>query len=84
MRSHDDGIVADGKHIKVLRSATPADLPWGELGVEVVVESTGFFTDGEKAGRSHRGWKSQEGRHLRLMKNADGTFVMGVNEADHE
>lgn len=45
----DEGIVVDGKHIKVLAQRNPADLPWGELGVEVVVESTGFFTDGEKA-----------------------------------
>ena len=45
----DDGIIVNGKHIKVLAERNPADLPWGELGVEVVVESTGFFTDGEKA-----------------------------------
>lgn len=45
----DEGIIVDGKHIKVLAQRNPADLPWGELGVEVVVESTGFFTDGEKA-----------------------------------
>ena len=45
----DDGIVVDGKHIKVLAHRDPAELPWGDLGVEVVVESTGFFTDGEKA-----------------------------------
>ena len=45
----DDGITVNGKHIKVLAQRNPADLPWGDLGVEVVVESTGFFTDGEKA-----------------------------------
>lgn len=45
----DEGIIVDGKHIKVLAQRNPADLPWGDLGVEVVVESTGFFTDGEKA-----------------------------------
>ena len=44
----DEGIIVDGKHIKVLAQRNPADLPWGELGVEVVVESTGFFTDGER------------------------------------
>ena len=42
----DESIVVDGKHIKVLAHRDPAELPWGDLGVEVVVESTGFFTDG--------------------------------------
>ena len=42
-------IVVDGKEIKVLAERNPADLPWGDLGVDIVVESTGFFTDGTKA-----------------------------------
>ena len=45
----EDGFVADGHATKVLCERDPENLPWGELGVEVVVESTGFFTDGEKA-----------------------------------
>src|SRR3954452_13893592 len=40
----DDGIVVDGKPLKVLAERDPGALPWGDLGVEVVVESTGFFT----------------------------------------
>ena len=48
--SHDDtGIIVDGKHIKVLAERDPAALPWGDLGVEVVIESTGFFTAKEDA-----------------------------------
>ena len=48
--SYDESsIIVNGKAIKVLAQRNPADLPWGELGVEVVVESTGFFTDGTKA-----------------------------------
>ena len=45
----EDGFVADGHAVKVLSEREPANLPWGELGVDVVVESTGFFTDGTKA-----------------------------------
>ena len=44
-----DNIVVDGKKIKVIAQTDPAKLPWGELGVEIVVESTGRFTEGEKA-----------------------------------
>ena len=45
----EDGFVADGHKVRVLSERNPADLPWGELGVDIVVESTGLFTDGEKA-----------------------------------
>ena len=43
----EDGFVADGHAVKVLSEREPANLPWGELGVDVVVESTGFFTDAQ-------------------------------------
>ena len=79
----DEGIVVDGKHIKVLAQRNPADLPWGELGVEVVVESTGFFTDGEKA-KAHLEAGAKKVVISAPAKNVDGTFVMGVNEADYD
>src|SRR5689334_16082567 len=47
----DTGLSIDGKELKVLAERDPADLPWGDLGVDVVVESTGFFTDRENASK---------------------------------
>jgi len=79
----DEGIVVNGKHIKVLAQRTPADLPWGELGVEVVVESTGFFTDGEKA-KAHLDAGAKKVVISAPAKNVDGTFVMGVNEDKYD
>ena len=79
----DEGIVVDGKRIKVLAHRDPAELPWGELGVEVVVESTGFFTDGEKA-KAHIDGGAKKVVISAPAKNVDGTFVIGVNEDKYD
>lgn len=79
----DEGIIVDGKHIKVLAERNPADLPWGDLGVEVVVESTGLFTDGTKA-KAHIDGGAKKVVISAPAKNVDGTFVIGVNDGDYD
>ena len=79
----DEGIIVDGKHIKVLAERDPANLPWKDLGVEVVVESTGFFTDGTKA-KAHIDAGAKKVIISAPAKNVDGTFVIGVNDADYD
>ncbi|WIY81620.1 type I glyceraldehyde-3-phosphate dehydrogenase [Propionimicrobium sp. PCR01-08-3] len=79
----DEGIIVDGKHIKVLAERDPGNLPWGDLGVEVVVESTGFFTDGTKA-KAHIDGGAKKVVISAPGKNVDGTFVIGVNDAEYD
>ncbi|MDH3394405.1 MAG: glyceraldehyde 3-phosphate dehydrogenase N-terminal domain-containing protein, partial [Desulfobulbaceae bacterium] len=45
----DKGIIVDGRHVAVFNHRNPADIPWGDMGVDYVIEATGHFTDGEKA-----------------------------------
>ncbi|WP_022880751.1 type I glyceraldehyde-3-phosphate dehydrogenase [Gryllotalpicola ginsengisoli] len=78
-----DSIVVNGKSIKVLADRDPANLPWGELGVEIVVESTGFFTDGAKA-KAHLDAGAKKVIISAPAKNEDGTFVIGVNEHTYD
>ena len=74
-----DSIVVNGKSIKVLAERDPADLPWKELGVDIVVESTGIFTDGEKA-KKHIEAGAKKVLISAPATNEDATFVIGVNE----
>ncbi len=76
----DDGIIVNGKNIKVLRQGEPLDLPWDELGVEVVVESTGYFTSQSDA---QRHLTAGAKRVVISGPNTDesvSTVVLGVNE----
>ena len=77
----DDGFEVGGRVIRVLSERDPASLPWGELGVQVVVESTGVFTDGEKA-RAHLDAGAGTVLISAPATNVDGTFVVGVNDGD--
>ncbi|HJM37610.1 MAG: type I glyceraldehyde-3-phosphate dehydrogenase [Acidimicrobiales bacterium] len=79
----DDGIMIDGKLLKVLSERNPQDLPWGDLGVDVVIESTGIFTDREKAAMH-----LEAGAPLVIVSapanGADATFVVGVNDSEFD
>lgn len=79
----DDAIVVAGKEIKVLAERDPANLPWGELGVDYVVESTGFFTDGQKA-KAHLDAGAKKVIISAPAKNEDITIVMGVNHESYD
>jgi glyceraldehyde 3-phosphate dehydrogenase len=76
-------IVVDGTPLRVLRERDPANLPWGDLGVDVVVESTGFFTDREKAA-AHLTGGARTVVVSAPSNGADATFVFGVNHADFD
>jgi glyceraldehyde 3-phosphate dehydrogenase len=88
----DNDIVVDGKHIKVLAEKDPANLKWAEMGVDIVIESTGIFTDaiGDPA-------KNKPGANVHIQKggakkviitapakNEDITIVLGVNDEKYD
>ncbi len=79
----DDAIVIDGKAIKVLQVKDPATLPWGDLGVDIVIESTGLFTDAEKAA-AHLQAGAKKVIISAPAKKEDITIVLGVNEARYD
>ena len=79
----EDSIIIDGKAVKVLAERDPGKIAWGDYGVEIVVESTGLFTDATKAA-AH----SQGGAKKIIIsapaKNEDTTIVLGVNEEKYD
>jgi glyceraldehyde 3-phosphate dehydrogenase len=79
----DDSIVVDGTAIKVLAERDPANLPWKELGAEIVVESTGLFTAREKA-NLHIEAGAQKVLISAPAKGEDITIVMGVNDDQYD
>jgi glyceraldehyde 3-phosphate dehydrogenase len=79
----DDGIQIGDDHIKILAEKDPAALPWGDLGVDVVIESTGFFTDATKA-KAHLDGGAKKVIISAPAKNEDITVVMGVNDGDYD
>ena len=75
----DDALIVDGREIKVLKEKDPAALPWRDLGVDIVVESTGLFTDADKA-RAHLDAGARKVIISAPAKGEDVTIVLGVNE----
>ena len=81
----DNSFVVNGKNIKIFAERDPAKLPWGDLGVDIVVECTGFFTDANKA-KAHITSGAKKVIISAPAKNEDITLVLGVNNElyDHE
>ncbi len=75
----ENSLIVNGKEIKVLSERNPADLPWGDLGVDIVIESTGIFTDATKAA-GHLEGGAKKVLISAPAKNEDATIVLGVNE----
>jgi glyceraldehyde 3-phosphate dehydrogenase len=79
----EDSITVGGKTIRVFEERDPANLPWGELGVDIVIESTGRFTNAEDA-RKHLAGGAKKVIISAPATGEDGTFVMGVNEHTYD
>ena len=79
----DGDLVIDGDRIKVLAERDPSQLPWGDLGVDIVIESTGLFTSREKAGL-HLDAGAKKVIISAPAKGEDITIVMGVNNGDYD
>ena len=79
----DTAIYVNGKAIKAFAEKDPANLPWGDLGVDIVIESTGFFTDGTKA-KAHLDAGAKKVLISAPAKNEDITIVMSVNDDKYD
>ena len=75
----EDALIVNGHHIKIIAQRDPAQIPWGDLGVQLVIESTGLFTDAEKASAHLRGG-AKKVMISAPAKGEDITIVLGVNE----
>ena len=83
VEAYDEGIIVNGKKIKFFAEKDPSQLPWKDLGVEVVVESTGFFTDATKA-HAHIDAGAKKVIISAPASNEDKTIVLGVNEKEYD
>src|SRR6266496_5296206 len=78
-KAEDDVLVVNGAEMKVVSARTPAELPWKQLGVDLVIESTGLFTEAEKA-KGHLAAGAKKVIISAPAKGEDITIVMGVND----
>ena len=83
VEAYEEGIIVNGKKIKFYAEKDPANLPWKDLGVDVVVESTGFFTDATKA-HAHIDAGAKKVIISAPASNEDKTIVLGVNEKEYD
>ncbi|MGP3913358.1 type I glyceraldehyde-3-phosphate dehydrogenase [Nonomuraea sp. 10N515B] len=83
VKATSDEIIVNGKAIKVFEERDPGNLPWGDLGVDVVLESTGLFTDATKA-KVHADNGAKKVIISAPAKNEDFTVVIGVNDGDYD
>jgi len=83
VKPQDNSIIVNGKEIKVIAERDPANLPWKDLGVEIVVESTGLFTDAEKA-KKHIEAGAKKVIISAPAKGEDITIVLGVNHDKYD
>ena len=83
VKHSSDALIVNGKEMKIYSHPDPANIPWSDLGVDIVVESTGRFTDKAKAGKHLQG----SVKHVVISapsKDADITICMGVNEKSYD
>ena len=83
VEANNGDLVIDGKGIRVFSERDPAQIPWSEMGVDIVVESTGIFTDGEQAGGHLKGGASKVIISA-PASNVDLTMVLGVNDENYD
>jgi len=83
VQAGESSIIIDGREIRILAEKDPAALPWGDLGVDIVLESTGLFTDATKA-KAHIDAGAKKVIISAPAKNEDITVVLGVNEERYD
>jgi len=83
VEASDNAFTVDGKSVKVLSEREPGKIPWADYGVEIVIESTGLFTDATKAA-SHLEGGVKKVIISAPAKNEDATIVLGVNESSYD
>ena len=83
VKSTSDSIIVDGSTIRMLSESDVSDLPWGELGAEIVVDSSGIYTDAQMAS-GHLEGGAKKVIITAPAKNEDVTVVLGVNEKDYD
>ncbi|TRZ49765.1 MAG: type I glyceraldehyde-3-phosphate dehydrogenase [Dehalococcoidia bacterium] len=83
VKATEDSIIVNGKEVKVLSERDPGNIPWQDYGVDIVIESTGLFTDATKA-VAHRQGGAKKVLISAPAKNEDITIVLGVNEDQYD